>query len=376
LLVKLFRKMTTSEPDQDVIRWGLNFLDVGPYFNSSYGCDCSQDCNQDGITAHNLQEEFSRFQVEDAVQATHGDPHHFQQPSFSTDWLSPSSINYCNVHENAQGTDDSGNSSSCSSPGDRSNDGEDYSYSLEFVNESSVDGELGKRLNQMVPVPHVPKINGEIPSMDEATSDHQRLLDRLQLYELVERKVQGDGNCQFRALSDQFYRTPEHHKFVRQQVVNQLKAQPESYEGYVPMEYGEYLKKMSKSGEWGDHVTLQAAADSSADLPERVVVCGGKPWRSWCRRVLLWSFTVGMTNWVVVGFSNWGFSVEVEDVGYFPKLLGRSALQLDLSTRSDWARVHDDNGMLELLVTVMVVRPTCYEWTWAYVWLKVVEGQS
>lgn len=82
---------------------------------------------------------------------------------------------------------------------------------------------------------------------------------------------------QFRALSDQFYRSPEHHKFVRQQVINQvhflldmarilhrlatirfqdlnpqvlllfqLKSHPEFYEGYVPMEYGDYLKKLSK----------------------------------------------------------------------------------------------------------------------------------
>ncbi|GMP84968.1 hypothetical protein CsSME_00038296 [Camellia sinensis var. sinensis] len=43
----------------------------------------------------------------------------------------------------------------------------------------------------------------------------------------------------------------------------QLKSHREMYEGYVPMEYGDYLKKMSKSGEWGDHVTLQAAADSA-----------------------------------------------------------------------------------------------------------------
>ncbi|TYG61282.1 hypothetical protein ES288_D07G135000v1 [Gossypium darwinii] len=43
---------------------------------------------------------------------------------------------------------------------------------------------------------HVPKINGVIPSFDEETSDHQRLLDRLQLYGLVENKVQGDGNYQ------------------------------------------------------------------------------------------------------------------------------------------------------------------------------------
>ncbi|KAJ0046763.1 hypothetical protein Pint_06010 [Pistacia integerrima] len=69
---------------------------------------------------------------------------------------------------------------------------------------------------------------------------------KLQLYDLVENKVQGDGNCQFRSLSDQLYRSPEHHKFVREQVINQLKSYPEIYEGYVPMAYGEYLKRMSK----------------------------------------------------------------------------------------------------------------------------------
>ncbi|CAK7343124.1 unnamed protein product [Dovyalis caffra] len=93
---------------------------------------------------------------------------------------------------------------------------------------------------------HVPRINGEIPSIDEATSDHERLLNRY---------------C-FRALSDQIYNTPDRHKIIRRRVVYQLKSHPEIYEGYVPMEYGDYLRKMSKSGEWGDHVTLQAAADS------------------------------------------------------------------------------------------------------------------
>ncbi|XP_042375839.1 OVARIAN TUMOR DOMAIN-containing deubiquitinating enzyme 9-like isoform X2 [Zingiber officinale] len=134
---------------------------------------------------------------------------------------------------------------------------------IEFADDfSALDGEVCRRLNHMTPVPHIPKINGDIPSVDEEISDHQRLLDRLKLYDLVELKVQGDGNCQFRALSDQFYRTPEHHKFVRDQVVDQLKSHREVYEGYVPMSFDEYLRKMCKSGEWGDHVTLQAAADS------------------------------------------------------------------------------------------------------------------
>ncbi|CAI0442679.1 unnamed protein product, partial [Linum tenue] len=111
-------------------------------------------------------------------------------------------------------------------------------------------------------VQHLPKINGEIPTLDEEVSDHQRLLDRLKVYSLIENKVQGDGNCQFRALSDQLYRSTEHHKVVRQQVVDQLRSCPEMYEGYVPMPYSDYLNNMCKPGEWGDHVTLQAAADS------------------------------------------------------------------------------------------------------------------
>ncbi|GJM87370.1 hypothetical protein PR202_ga03317 [Eleusine coracana subsp. coracana] len=121
--------------------------------------------------------------------------------------------------------------------------------------------EVGKRFYPMVPVPHVPKINGEIPSVDEATMDHERLTERLKLYELVEHKVKGDGNCQFRALSDQLYQSPDHHEFVREQIINQLKSNRDAYDGYVPMAYDEYLDKVSRNGEWGDHVTLQAAAD-------------------------------------------------------------------------------------------------------------------
>ncbi|XP_010490932.1 PREDICTED: OTU domain-containing protein DDB_G0284757-like isoform X2 [Camelina sativa] len=121
--------------------------------------------------------------------------------------------------------------------------------------------EFGKRLDQMIPIAHVPKINGELPSEDEQISDHERLFQRLQLYGLVENKIEGDGNCQFRSLSDQLYRSPEHHNFVREQVVNQLAYNREMYEGYVPMAFNDYLKAMKRNGEWGDHVTLQAAAD-------------------------------------------------------------------------------------------------------------------
>ncbi|KAG7037516.1 OTU domain-containing protein-like protein, partial [Cucurbita argyrosperma subsp. argyrosperma] len=108
---------------------------------------------------------------------------------------------------------------------------------------------------------HTPRVNGEIPNVNDATLDHERLSERLVTYGLAELQMEGDGNCQFRALADQLFRNPEYHKHVRKAVIKQLKKFRKLYEGYVPMKYKIYLKKMKKSGEWGDHVTLQAAAD-------------------------------------------------------------------------------------------------------------------
>lgn len=117
--------------------------------------------------------------------------------------------------------------------------------------------ELAKRFSDSAP--HVPRVNAEIPF--SCSQDKQRLSDRISYYGLAERQVAGDGNCQFRALSDQLYRTPDRHMLVRSQVVAQLAEYPNSYSSYVPMDYNKYLENMTRDGEWGDHVTLQAAAD-------------------------------------------------------------------------------------------------------------------
>jgi len=120
---------------------------------------------------------------------------------------------------------------------------------------------LGKRLLHLGSIAHTPRVNGEIPNVDNAILDHERLSERLGTYGLAEFQIEGDGNCQFRALADQIFRNPEYHKQVRKAVMKQLKEFRKRYEGYVPMEYKVYLKKMKRSGEWGDHLTLQAAAD-------------------------------------------------------------------------------------------------------------------
>ena len=46
-----------------------------------------------------------------------------------------------------------GPSGSCSSHDENSYCGDEWSYSLELTDEYTLDGEVGKRLNQMVPIP-------------------------------------------------------------------------------------------------------------------------------------------------------------------------------------------------------------------------------
>mmetsp|Transcript_79766 Transcript_79766/g.222028 ORF Transcript_79766/g.222028 Transcript_79766/m.222028 type:complete len:180 (-) Transcript_79766:86-625(-) len=98
----------------------------------------------------------------------------------------------------------------------------------------------------------------------DATSQHSRkrlarLLDRAAVRERV---VAADGNCQFRALADQLYGSEEHHAQMRSQVCAQLRACPDRYAGFVPERFEGYVARMERDGTWGDHVTLQAAADA------------------------------------------------------------------------------------------------------------------
>ncbi|KAM4111044.1 hypothetical protein ACJW30_05G038300 [Castanea mollissima] len=151
----------------------------------------------------------------------------------------------------------------CSTPLEKLLSGaEELLRSFEIRDIFATDDYLNRRMNKQInTVGFVPKTNAKVPSANDAKSDHQRLQERLKLYNLVENEVKGDGNCQFRALADQLYGDPDLHAFVREQVIEQLKSQLELYQNYVPMPYSDYLEKMSKEGEWGDHVTLQAAAD-------------------------------------------------------------------------------------------------------------------
>ncbi|GFP97010.1 otu domain-containing protein ddb_g0284757 [Phtheirospermum japonicum] len=225
--------MTTYQLDPDFVRWGLHLIDV---------CSLSNDGSPQTLTCY-----------ENDISRTESVTEGFYNPTCS--FVESDEIIALALQEELSklAASDASGFTNHSSPGFQCNqekkEKEDFSFENEcqgilphIEDESYTDGELGKRLNQM----HVPKVNGVIPSADEATSDHQRLLNRLQLYELTELKILGDGNCQIYEMIMRKLSRFSIMSFEDYQIINAI--------SYASLH--DY-----RSGEWGDHVTLQAAAD-------------------------------------------------------------------------------------------------------------------
>eukprot|EP00929_Paragymnodinium_shiwhaense_P067228 TRINITY_DN33850_c0_g1_i1.p1 TRINITY_DN33850_c0_g1~~TRINITY_DN33850_c0_g1_i1.p1 ORF type:complete len:232 (+),score=48.72 TRINITY_DN33850_c0_g1_i1:70-765(+) len=90
----------------------------------------------------------------------------------------------------------------------------------------------------------------------------QKMNELADRHQLSVKTMQADGNCLFRALAYGMNRKEDQHKLVRAQIIEQLRATPERYMYFVHEAYEEYVERMSRDGEYGDHVTLQAAADA------------------------------------------------------------------------------------------------------------------
>ena len=76
--------------------------------------------------------------------------------------------------------------------------------------------------------------------------------------------IDGDGNCQFRAVSDQLFGTQEHHQMVRSRSVAFMRdnaaqfscfvVEPGAFEGYLAL----MLRGKRGKPTWGDELTLRA----------------------------------------------------------------------------------------------------------------------
>lgn len=113
----------------------------------------------------------------------------------------------------------------------------------------------------------------EAKLLAQLVNNKQRLLDRFKLFGVREKKrIEGDGNCQFSAVSDQLFDTTKYHLDIRQHVAHWLNNNPD-YEiengtflrDFLETDcYGtwsEYCQTMAQEGTWGDHMTLVAISE-------------------------------------------------------------------------------------------------------------------
>lgn len=93
---------------------------------------------------------------------------------------------------------------------------------------------------------------------EQVERDLNQQLKRMHLYAA---NTTGDGNCLFRALSDQLYGSPDRHAQLRQETCDHLASRSEKFAGFVDDKpFDEYVRLMRESGTYGGHLELHAFA--------------------------------------------------------------------------------------------------------------------
>lgn len=86
--------------------------------------------------------------------------------------------------------------------------------------------------------------------LSDPTENTQQLTQQLRALGLYAADTLGDGNCLFRALSDQLYGNPSHHLRLRQEICDWIAAHKSRYEPFVEDERGfdVHLQCMQQQG--------------------------------------------------------------------------------------------------------------------------------
>jgi len=100
---------------------------------------------------------------------------------------------------------------------------------------------------------------------DDTTGTALGLIARLRSLGLASVEMEGDGNCQFRAIADQLFGSQSHHAFVRSLAVGHMKTVAADFFSIYfesEAEFNAYLKDMGRSRTWGDELTLRACVEA------------------------------------------------------------------------------------------------------------------
>ena len=115
------------------------------------------------------------------------------------------------------------------------------------------------------------KIREKAKKTRKRTSESGKTLlkRRLQFVGLQMKQIQGDGNCQFRACSDQLFGSEDRHAMVRESAVSYMRANSSQFSCFLVNDeraFENYLKVLLTGYRgkptWGDELTLRAICNT------------------------------------------------------------------------------------------------------------------
>jgi len=95
---------------------------------------------------------------------------------------------------------------------------------------------------------------------DESTEQDKELEKQLRQVGLALRDTTADGNCLFRAVSDQIWGSEVHHTRIRQDCVKFMSDNEEDFKPFIDGEFDAFLRETSTLGEFAGNEALVAIA--------------------------------------------------------------------------------------------------------------------
>jgi len=117
-------------------------------------------------------------------------------------------------------------------------------------------------------------------SVDNETRFRAKLHTTLGL-SIVEQEQ--DGNCLFRSISHQLYDSGDYHRTVRETCMRYIDGESSYFRAFVVGDFDAYVTRMCQSGEWGDHLEIQALSEVY-DMPIEIYAYSTHPLRTYSRQ--------------------------------------------------------------------------------------------
>ena len=73
--------------------------------------------------------------------------------------------------------------------------------------------------------------------------------------------IEKDGNCLFRAISDQIYGDEKYYSILREKCMDYLEIERDFFQQFIEGDFDEYINMKRKNGIWGDDIEIQALSE-------------------------------------------------------------------------------------------------------------------